>query len=248
TISAASGSSDASGVITFTVKSTTAEAVRYTATTTTTGITITQTADVTFTPGAADHLSFTSSNANVASGSTKTLTVAIRDVTGNLETSDNTTVVSFAKTAGAGTITGLGTATASGGVASLTVTGQTVGAVTVTASKAGLTSDSSTFSVTVGPADHLTFTSDTASVASGSTKALTAEVRDAAGNLETGDNSTVVTFAKTAGAGTVTGLGTATASGGVASLTVTGQTVGAVTVTASKNGLTSDSSTLTVVV
>src|SRR4029079_2552765 len=116
------------------------------------------------------------------------------------------------------------------------------------ASKTGLTSDTSSFSITVGPADHLTYTSDTASVTSGSTKTLSAEVRDAAGNVETGDNSTVVTFAKTSGAGTVTGLGTATASSGVAQLTVTGQTAGALTVTASKSGLSSDSSTFSVTV
>src|SRR5204863_3048751 len=118
----------------------------------------------------------------------------------------------------------------SGGVASLTVTGQTVGALTITASKTGLTSDTSSFSVTVGPADHLTYTSGNSSVASGSTKTLTAEIRDAAGNLETADNATVVDFAKTAGGGTATGLGTATASAGVATLSVSGQTVGALTV------------------
>src|SRR5205814_2340409 len=194
------------------------------------------------TVGPADHLTFTSSSTSVASSSTKTLTVEVRDANGNLETGDNTTVVGLAKTDGAGAAGGLGNATASGGVASVTVTGQTVGAVTVTASKTGLTSDTSSFSVTVGPADHLTYTSNTSSVASGSTKTLTAEVRDANGNLETGDSSTVVGFAKTAGAGSATGLGNATASGGVASLTLTGHTVGSLTVTASKAGLTSDTS------
>src|SRR2546427_5429068 len=52
TISAASGPSAASGVVTFTVKDTKAEAVTYTATDTTDSITITPTATVTFTPGA----------------------------------------------------------------------------------------------------------------------------------------------------------------------------------------------------
>src|SRR5205823_9643223 len=132
------------------------------------------------------------------------------------------------------------------GVAPLTVTGQAAGSLTITASKSGLTSDTSTFSVTLGPADHLTFTSNTTSVASAPTKTLTVEIRDANGNLETGDNTTVVGFAKTAGSGTVTGLGTATAGGGVASLTVTGHTVGALTITASKTGLTSDSSAFSV--
>src|SRR5205814_1813231 len=149
------------------------------------------------TVGPADHLTYTSDTASVTSGSTKTLTAEVRDADGNLETSDDSPVVRVAKTAGAGTVTGLGTASASGGtvtglgtatassgVATLILTGQTAGALTVTASKTGLTSDSSSFSVTVGPADHLTFTSDTSSVASGSTKTLTADVRDANGNLE----------------------------------------------------------------
>src|SRR5439155_464127 len=99
-----------------------------------------------------------------ASGSGTTLTVELRDANENVETGDNSTVVGFAKTAGAGTVTGLGNATASAGVASLTVTGQTVGALTVTASKTGLTSDTSTFSITVGLADHLTYTSNTSRV------------------------------------------------------------------------------------
>src|SRR4029079_811512 len=135
--------------------------------------------------GPADHLTFTSSSAGVVSGSTKVLTAEIRDAAGNVTTGDNSTVVTFAKTSGGGTLTGLGTATASAGVASLTVTGQTAGAITATVSTSGLTSDSSSFSVTVGPADHLTFTSSSAGVVSGSTKALTVEIRDVAGNLET---------------------------------------------------------------
>ena len=49
TISAASGASNASGVVTFTVKDTVAQAVTYTAKDTTDGTTITQTATVTFT-------------------------------------------------------------------------------------------------------------------------------------------------------------------------------------------------------
>src|SRR5439155_1724846 len=51
-ISAASGPSNASGVVTFTVKDTKAETVTYTATDTTDSVTIAQTAAVTFTAGA----------------------------------------------------------------------------------------------------------------------------------------------------------------------------------------------------
>src|SRR5205823_3661256 len=252
TISAASGPSNAGGLVTFTVTDTTSENVTYTATDSTDATALSQTAQVALSSIDAGNSRVSASPSSVvADGSTTstiTVTVKICDVNGNVETGDNSTVVTFAKTAGGGTVTGLGTATASGGVASLAVTGQTVGAITITASKTGLTSDTSSFSVALGPADHLTFTSATTSVASSSTKTLTVELRDADGNLETGDNTTVVAFAKTAGAGSVTGLGSATASGGVASLTVTGQTVGVVAVTASKTGLTSDTSSFSVTV
>ena len=50
-----------------------------------------------------------------------------------------------------------------------------------------------------GAADHLTFTSSTADLASGGGRTLVAEVRDAAGNLLTGDNSTSVDFRLGAG-------------------------------------------------
>src|SRR5207247_5262788 len=142
----------------------------------------------------------------------------LRDAAGNLETGDNATVVAFAKTVGAGSVTGLGTSTASGGVASKAVSGLLAGSITVTASAGSLT-DATTFVVVPGARDHLTLTSSTADLAAGTTRTLTAEVRDAAGNLETGDNGTVVTFAKTSGTGTLTGLAAATVSGGVASQT-----------------------------
>src|SRR5207253_7764254 len=82
--------------------------------------------------------------------------------------------------------------TATSGVASMSATGQTAGSVTVTASKSGLTSDTSTFSVTPGPATKLVFTSDTSSVASGSTKTLTAKVEDAKDRKSTRLNSSHV--------------------------------------------------------
>ncbi len=161
--------------------------------------------------GAADHLTFTSSTANLASGGARTLTAEVRDAAGNLLTGDNTTSVTFAKTSGAGTVTGLGAATATAGVASKPVTAALAGSITITASAGVLTSGTTTFTIDPGAADHVTVTSATSNLASGSARTLTAEVRDAAGNVLTGDNATSVTFAKTSGTGTVTGLGAATA-------------------------------------
>src|SRR5439155_2762462 len=140
---------------------------------------------------------------SIATRSPYTTLFRSEDANNNVVTSDNSTVVVFSQTAGAGSVTGLGNATASSGVASLTVTGQTAGSVTIQAAKqgGGLSTDSSTFSVTPGTATKLVFTSGTASVASGLTKTLTAAVEDANNNVVTSDNYTVVVFSQTAGAG-----------------------------------------------
>src|SRR5207247_7045079 len=133
----------------------------------------------------------------------------LRDAAGNLETGDNATVVAFAKTVGAGSVTGLGTSTASGGVASKAVSGLLAGSITVTASAGSLT-DATTFVVVPGARDHLTLTSSTADLAAGTTRTLTAQIRDAGGNLDNGDNSTRDTVAKGSGTGPRRGLRAAT--------------------------------------
>lgn len=108
---------------------------------------------------------------------------------------------------------------------------------------------SNSFNITPGLANKLVVTSPTTNLASGSQRTLTAEIRDANDNVVTTDNSTVVTFAKTDGSGTVTGTdpGSAGASSGIASLNVTGQTSGSVTITASSGVLTSGTTTFTVI-
>ena len=148
-------------------------------------------------------------------------------------------MIAFAKASGAGTVTGTGNATASNGVATKTITGQLVGAVTMEATSAGLSAGSlGAFSVVHGAAASIDLTGSTADLTSGTTRVLTATIRDAAGNTVTSDNSTVVAFAKASGAGTVSGTGNATAANGVATKTITGQLVGAVTMEASAAGLT----------
>lgn len=78
TITPASAVTDASGVATFTVRSTTPETVTYTATDTTDGVTITQTASVTFFPPPVVAKSFTPASINV--GQTSTLAVTITNL------------------------------------------------------------------------------------------------------------------------------------------------------------------------
>ena len=61
--------------------------------------------------GAATQIALTGSTADLASGATRVLTATIQDAAGNTVTSDNSTVVAFAKAAGAGTVSGTGNAT-----------------------------------------------------------------------------------------------------------------------------------------
>src|SRR5437870_6038642 len=98
------------------------------------------------------------------------LEVEMLDAGGNVVTGDNTILVTFAKTSGAGTVSGLGTVTTAGGVASKSITGALAGSITITASASSLISDSTVFGVVAGAADRLVFTSSTGVLASGNTR------------------------------------------------------------------------------
>ena len=142
--------------------------------------------------GAAAQIALSGSTANLTSGLNRLLTATVQDAWGNTVTSDNSTVVSFAKASGAGTVTGTGAATASSGVATKTVTGLLVGSVTMEATSAGLTTGTlGPFTVVHGAATQIALTGSTANLTSGATRVLTATIRDAAGNTVTSDNSTV---------------------------------------------------------
>src|SRR5207253_1845792 len=185
---------------------------------------------------------FTSSEADLQSGgSPRTLTVEVRDASENVVTGDNTTSVAFAKSSGAGTVTGLGSATAASGIASKSVTGAVAGSITIGATATGLTGDSTIFALARGAVTYLAFTSSYADLQSGgSPRTLTVEVRDASENLVTGDNPSPYTTLFRSGAGTVTGLGSATAASGIASKSVTGAVAGSITIGATATGLTGD--------
>src|SRR5205085_2436927 len=107
TISPPSGPSDASGVVTFTVTSTTAGSPLFTADDTTDTTTITQTAAVSFTPGLAAAANSTISPATAtitANGtSTQVITVQAKDGNGNNLTAGGA-VVSITKSAGTGAV------------------------------------------------------------------------------------------------------------------------------------------------
>lgn len=136
TISDASGASDASGVVTFTVKSSTAGAPVFTATDTTDGVMVTQTATVTFTVGAVSAAQSTvvaSPTSVMANGTaTSTITVTLKDAYNNPVAGKT---VSLAHTSGPGTpvITPVSGTTSASGVATFTVKSTTVGADVFTA-------------------------------------------------------------------------------------------------------------------
>ena len=151
------------------------------------------------------------------------LTATIQDAAGNTVTADNSTVIAFAKQSGFGTASGTGNATASGGVATKTITGALAGPVTMEATSAGLTTGTlGAFDVVHGAAAEIVLTGSTADLTSGAARVLTATIEDAAGNTVTSDNTTVIAFAKASGAGTVTGTGNAPPPRGVATKTITG--------------------------
>ncbi len=197
----------------------------------------------------ADHIVITSSAGDLPSATSRSITAEIRDSNGFVKTTDNTTIITFAQTAGTGSLTGLGSQQVTAGVASVTVTGVGAGLVTITASAPSISfSGTSTFQVVAGAAHHITFTSSTANLTSGASRSLTVELRDVNQNVLTSDSSTGVSFAQTAGAGSVSGLSSSTFSGGTASTNATGVVAGSVTVTASSNGVTSGTTTFSVVV
>src|SRR6266513_4255677 len=205
-------------------------------------------ANITTKAGAASKLLLSGSTADLAAGATRQLTATIEDANNNVVTTgaDSSLSVSFAKTAGTGTVTGLGSATASAGVATLTVTGNAPGSITITASATGSggalaagTGNPITFNVAAGAASKLALSGSTANLTAGTSRTLTATIQDSVGNtITTGADSTLgVTFAKTTGTGSVTGLGSVNASAGVATITVTGATAGSVTIGASGGSL-----------
>ena len=237
TISAPSGTSNASGVVTFTVKSTTAGADVFTATDTTDSITITQTATVTFTIAPADAnqstLTPVSSSITANGSATQVLTVQAKDSSGNSLTSGGSTVT-ITKQSGTGTIGTVtdnanGTYTAT--VTAPTATGSGVFVATLGGSpvKSGTASQTqATVTYVPGTATHLDVTGLTSTTA-GTLQSATVTARDAFNNVATGYAGSIH-LTSTDGQAVLGADNTLT--GGVGSFAVTLKTAGSQTVTA----------------
>ncbi len=233
-ISAASGLSNSSGVVTFTVTDTVAQSVIYTAKDTTDNITVTQTASVTFTvntPNAANSTVSASPTIIPADGTTtSTITVTLLNANSNPVSGKTVTL-----TAGSGSsvISAASGPSNASGVVTFTVKDSTAESVTYTASD---TTDSVTItaSATVRfgatPGNSTVVASPTAVAADGmSTSTITITLKDASGNPVSGK-----TVQLTAGGGSSamsTASGPSNASGQV-TFTVTDAVVETVLYTA----------------
>jgi adhesin/invasin len=156
--------------------------------------------------------------------------------------------VAWTITAGAGTLSASSTTTNASGQAQTTLTtGLVAGTNTVTASASGLTGSPVTFNATgaAGPASKLASVSGNNQTMPVGTKLspFVVKVTDMAGNSVQGAN---VTFAMTAGSGTLSASSAVTDATGQAATTLTlGTAAGNATVTASSGALTGSPSTFT---
>jgi hypothetical protein len=144
------------------------------------------------------------------------------DAFGNLETGDHSTVVTASPSAGAAQLVGA-TATVTGGVATFTeLADDTAGTVSFRFTGGGLTAGPSTRLAVSPVAAKLAIQTQPSATATAGQPFATQPVidlEDQYGNLETGDNNTIVTASLNHGTGQLQGTITATVSGGVATFT-----------------------------
>jgi Invasin, domain 3/Bacterial Ig-like domain (group 1) len=237
TISAAGGASSASGVVTFTVKNTVAQAVTYTATDTTDSVVIAQTATVTFIAGAVSAARSTvvaSPASVVADGSTtSTITVTLRDANDNPVSGKTVTLTQGAATS---TISAASGPSSAGGAVTFTVTATVAQVVTYTATDttdgvAVAQTTTVTFTTGTGNATHSTvIASPTTVVADGATTStITVTLKDVNDNPVSGRT---VTLAQGGGGSTISVASGASSASGVVTFTVKSTVAQAVTYTA----------------
>jgi hypothetical protein len=197
TISGASGPSDSSGVVTFTVKSTVAGASTYTATDNSGGLGIGQTSTVTFTPGpvSAARSTATASPASVVADGSTTSTITVTILDGNGNAVPGKTVVLASSRGATDTVSAASGPSDASGVVTFPVTSTTAGSPSFTATDA-------TDAIQVNQAARVTFVAGAVSVSQSLLAASAASViadgeavttvtvtlRDAFGNPVAGKN------------------------------------------------------------
>jgi len=174
--------------------------------------------------------------------------IRIEDQFGNLRSSDNSTLVSATRNAGTAVLQGAASVTAVNGLATFAnLSYNKAETITVNFSGGSLTgATSSNVTVSAGAANKLVIQTQPSSAATaGEAFPIQPVVRveDQFGNLRSGDNTTVVSSARATGSGTLQGVTTATASGGLASFSNLSYPIAeSMTATFSSSGLTSSTS------
>jgi subtilase family serine protease len=149
--------------------------------------------------------------------------IGLEDPYGNVETGDNSAAVTVSISSG-GALLGATTAIATSGVASFTgLADDLAEAITLTFTDGNLKAATS-LTIVVSPAAASQFVIQTQPSATATAGQVfgtqpSIEEEDQFGNLETGDNHTVVTVSLTGGAGPLQGATSATVAGGVATFT-----------------------------
>ena len=195
---------------------------------TTDSVTITETATVTFTPGAAAKVAFGQQPTNAPAGSSiaPAVTVQVEDANGNVLTSgtdSNASItIGIGANPGSGTLSGTLTQTAVNGVATFSnlSINKTGNGYTLTAGSNGLTgATSNTFNITPGTATQLVFGTQPSNTGAGSsiTPAVTVQVEDANNNVVTTSTASVtMAIGTNPGGGTLGGTTSVNAVNGVA--------------------------------
>ncbi len=194
-----------------------------------------------------------SSTATAGQAFTTQPVIEEEDQYGNLETSDNSTVVTASLSSGAGPLEGASSATVVGGLAVFSNLAENkAGSIALEFESGTLLSvDSGLIVVSPAPATQLVIHTPQSSTATAGLEFATEPVieeEDQYGNLETGDNSTVVTASLNGGESSLEGTSQVAVTGGVAAFTdLSDETAGSLTLLFSSGELTPAVSAATVV-
>ena len=170
--------------------------------------------------------------------------IYILDSNGNLESGDNTSVITASLSSGSGPLGGTVAATASGGIVTFTnLVDDTAETIALKFSGDGLTvGPTNTITISPGPAFRLLIHTQPATAATAgqafSTQPVVYEV-DKYGNLESADNTTALTASVATGNGPLVGTTTITLIGGIGTFgNVADQSAGSMSLLFSGGGLT----------
>ncbi len=201
-------------------------------------------------PGVATQLVFTSQPVAGASESLMTTQpiVKLEDSAGNVATTSSGTIsITYSGGLGSSSCTNLTSVTGVVNVANCTFAGVVGTNYAMTASSNNVTSATSTAFTPNGPGvpTQLVLSGCSSNIIWNTTCSASAALKDQFANVETSFNAGI-SFAQNGGSGTVNGLGTITATNGVANVILTGNTVGLVQIVAAEGPFTSNSLSFTV--